>query len=169
MTEKEIVKGLLTVPNANERTLCFLRDIEDIYEHVSDRKSSKYIDMISNTDGQLVPDPEAETLLNRLKVTRIPNVLNEENIYRYKVRWTSDGITRRSHAEYISKFNDDFYEAVRRQIDHSIRSNSMILSDELEREILEHAIQCKTYIKKYHGQTAIMDKVRHFSCTSLIR
>ena len=160
VTEKEIVKGILTASNRNQRTLCFFREIEDIYEHLSDRKASKYIDLCPPNDGQPVVDHEAETLLNRLKCTRIPGVLQPENIFSYKVRWTPDGIDRHRHADYIAQFNDDFYQSIRQQIDQCAKSNVMMFSDPLEREVLEHAIKCKTYIAKFHGRTDIITKVR---------
>lgn len=160
VTEKEIMKGILNVNNANERTLCFLREIEDIYDHLDDRKAPKYIDMTQTKDKQWIIDSDAESLLNRLKTKRIPDVLQSDNIYQYSVPWNSKGITQETHSEYIAKFNNDFYEAVKKQIDDCIRSNSMLLSNPLHREILEHAIQCKNYIKKFHGQKHIIDRVR---------
>ena len=159
MTEKEIVKGLLLPSNANQRTLCFLREIEDIADHISDHKASKFIDMISSAEGHPVIDREAESLLNRLKHKRIPNALDPDNIYSYKVRWTPNGINRVDHAEYISQFHADFEAAIRKQIDHCVRSNAMIVFDPLQHEILEHAIQCKTYISKFHGRTDVIHKV----------
>ena len=162
VTEKEIVKGILTTSNANQRALCFFREIEDIYDHLSDRKASKYIDLQPSKDEQPVVDHEAETLLNRLKHTRIPSVLKPENIFSYKVRWNADGIDRHHHADYIAQFNEDFYRAIQKQIDQCARSNAMMISDPLEREVLEHAIKCKTYIAKFHGRTDIINKVRLF-------
>lgn len=161
VTEKEIVKGIVSVPNANERTLCFLREIEDISEHLTDCKASKYIDVTSSPNSQLLVDSEAETLLNRLKYTRIPDALQSKNIFSYKVRWGSDGISRIDHAEYIAQFNKDFHDAILKQIDHCVQSNAMLVSDPLQREVLEHAIQCKTYIAKFHGRTDVMDKVKY--------
>jgi len=160
VTEKEIVNGILSASNANQRTLCFLREIDDIHHHLSDNKASKFIDLHYSNDGQPIIDQEAEHLLTRLKNTRIPNVLQSNNIFSYKVRWTSDGINRRDHAEYIAQFNDDFYRAIKQQIDCCVKSRIMIISDPLQHEILEHAIQCKTYVAKFHGRTDVLDKVR---------
>jgi hypothetical protein len=153
------VKGILSVSDADQRTLCFLREIEDISEHLTDRKASKFIDTTYSPDGQLVIDSEAETLLHRLKHTRIPNALQSENIFSYKVRWESNGINRTDHADYIAQFNKDFHDTIQKQIDHCAQSNAMVVSDPLQREVLEHAIQCKTYIAKFHGRTDVMDKV----------
>ncbi|CAF4169547.1 unnamed protein product, partial [Rotaria magnacalcarata] len=103
-------------------------------------------------------DQEAEQLLTRLKHTRIPDVLQSNNIYSYKVHWTPKGINRRDHAEYIAKFNEDFYNAIIQQIDSCAKARIMIVSDPLHHEILEHAIQCKTYVAKFHGRTDVLDK-----------
>lgn len=167
VTEKEIVKGILDAPNANERALCFFREIEDIDDHLSDGKASKYIDMKSISTGESVIDSEAETLLNRLKNVRIPKKLQSKNIFSYRVRWKPDGINRRDHADYISQFNEDFHRAIQEQIDHCIRSNPMVVSDPVQHEVLEHAIQCKTYLSKFHGRIDVMDKVRFLSLIDL--
>ncbi|CAF2768681.1 unnamed protein product [Rotaria sp. Silwood2] len=162
VTEKEIVNGILSVPNANQRTLCFLREIDGIYDHLSDSKASRFIDLYYSDDGKPIIDNEAEQLLNRLKCTRIPNALQSNNIYSYKVHWTENGINRHDHIEYISKFNDDFYDAIKQQIDNCVKSRIMIVSDPLQHEILEHAIQCKTYVAKFHGRIDVLGKLENY-------
>ncbi|CAM4823526.1 unnamed protein product [Rotaria magnacalcarata] len=159
VTEKEIVNGILSASNVNQRTLCFLREIEDIHSHLSDSKASKFIDVNYSNDGEPIIDQEAEQLLTRLKHTRIPDVLQSNNIYSYKVHWTPKGINRRDHAEYIAKFNEDFYNEIIQQIDSCAKARIMIVSDPLHHEILEHAIQCKTYVAKFHGRTDVLDKL----------
>ncbi len=159
VTEKEIVNGILSASNANQRTLCFLREIDDIHNHLSDNKASKFIDLNYSNDGKPLIDQEAESLLNRLKNIRIPNALQSNNIFSYKVHWTSNGINRHDHAEYITQFNDQFYNAIKQQIDCCVKSRILIVSDPLQHEILEHAIQCKTYVEKFHGRTDVLDKV----------
>lgn len=160
VTEKEIVNGILSAANANQRTLCFLREIDDIQNHLTDSKASKFIDVHYSADGQASIDQEAEHLLNRLKKTRISTALQSNNIFSYRVPWTSNGINRQDHAEYIAQFNDDFHKAIKEQIDRCVHSRVMIVSDPLQHEILEHAIQCKTYVAKFHGRTDVLEKVR---------
>lgn len=161
MTEKEIVKGILNASNANERALCFIREIENITEHISESKADKFIDLTRSTDGTVVVDQEAEQLLNRLKNERIPSVLKPENIYTYRVPWKPGGISRTAHAEYLSKFHDDFYKSLKDQIDCCIRHRLSTITDPLEHEIQEHAIQCKTYVSKFHGRTDVLQHVRN--------
>ena len=100
-----------------------------------------------------------EHLLNRLKSQRIPNVLQSKNIHSYHVQWTSDGINRRDHSNYIAQFNEDFCNAIKEQIDNCVQSRVTKVSDPLKHEILEHAIQCKTYVNKFHGRTDVLKKV----------
>ncbi|CAF4432334.1 unnamed protein product, partial [Adineta steineri] len=141
----EIINGILSAKDANERTLCFLREIVDIRDHLSDEKASEYIDISSSTDI----DHEAEKLLDRLKTTRIPAALQSSNIFQYQVHWSSNGITRQNHAEYLEKFNNDFYQAMQNQIDKCVQSRFTHDSNSLQHEVLEHAIQCKTYVTKF--------------------
>ncbi|CAF3499150.1 unnamed protein product [Rotaria socialis] len=137
VTEKEILKGILSGSDANQRTLCFFREIEDIHDHLSASKVSKYIDLHYSNDGQPIIDDEAENLLNRLKYKSISSVLQSNNIFSYKVRWKADGINR------------------------CVKSRVMVGSDSLQHEVLEHAIPCKTYVAKFHGRTDVLHKVRH--------
>jgi hypothetical protein len=160
VTEKEIINGILSVSNANERTLCFMREIDDIHGHLSDSKASKYIELQYSNDGTPTVDDEVEKLLNRLKYTRIPSVLQSENIYKYKIHWSSKGINRNDHSEHILQFNNDFYNAIKQQIDQCVQSRILPISDPLYHEVLEHAVQCKTYVDKFHGRTDILNKVR---------
>lgn len=155
VTEKEIVNGILQAKDANERTLCFLREIVDVREHLTDEKASKYIDLSSGA----VLDTEAEKLLERLKTVRIPAALDASNIYKYDVHWSPDGITRKNHRDYLEKFNADVYTAMKEQIDKCAQARFSVSSDELQREVLEHAIQCKTYVSKFHGRTDVLSKV----------
>lgn len=155
VTEKEVINGILSSKDANERTLCFLRDIVDIHDHVSDEKAAKYIDMISPD----VVDDDAENLLNRLKNVRIPGSLRSDNIFKYRVRWSRNGITREKHSEYLHEFNDDFHRAMTQQIDRCVQSRLIIASDSLQHEVLEHAIQCQTYVTKFHGRIDVLEQV----------
>ena len=160
MTEKEIVDGILAAKDANARTLCFFREIVDIRDHLTDEKMPKYIDMCSAASDQpLVVDQEAEKLLERLKTSRVPSALQASNIFKYEVRWSPAGIDRQHHAEYIETFNNDFYTAMKAQIDRCAQLRATITPTSLQQEVLEHAIQCKTYVSKFHGRSDVLKHV----------
>ena len=104
-------------------------------------------------------DEEAKKLLDRLKTTRIPAVLKSRNIFKYQVRWSSDGINRQEHSEYIEEFNNDFYTAIKDQIDRCVQSRFTIDSNSIQHEVLEHAIQCKAYVTRFHGRIDVLFNV----------
>jgi hypothetical protein len=163
VTEKEIIDGILSANDANERTLCFLRDIVDIREHLNDEKASKYIDLISDGNGRPATiDDEANQLLDRLKNDRLPAALTSANIFKYNVHWSSNGIDRKMHATYIEQFNNDVYQAVKKQIDQCVQSRALFENDGLHHEVVEHAVQCRAYTSKFHGRADILAQV----CTS---
>ncbi|UJR34569.1 hypothetical protein I4U23_027345 [Adineta vaga] len=85
-------------------------------------QKDEYIELQYSNDGISMIDNEVEKLLNNLKYSRIPNVLQSENIYKYKIPWSSKGINRDDHAEHILQFNKDFYNAIQQQIDQCIQS-----------------------------------------------
>ena len=99
-------------------------------------------------------------LLNNLKYSRIPKKLQSSNIFSYKVHWTSNGINRDDHNAYLTRFNEDFYYAIKQQIDQCIQSRILININPSEHEIIEHAIQCKTHLRKFHGRIDILDRVK---------
>lgn len=103
---------------------------------------------------------EAENLLNRLKNVRIPSKLRSQNIFKYRVQWGQNGINREEHQEYIEEFNKEFYGAVKDQIDRCVKSRfSTSGMNTLENEVLEHAIQCKSYVAKFHGRIDVLSEV----------
>ncbi|CAF1109654.1 unnamed protein product [Adineta steineri] len=69
------------------------------------------------------------------------------------------GINRDDHSQHIEQFNNDFYNAIQQQIDQCVQSRIIPISDPLHHEILEHAIECKTYVAKFHGRTDILNSV----------
>lgn len=114
---------------------------------------------MTSTSPSPTIDEEAEKLLDRLKNSRIPTTLKSSNIFKYQVHWSSKGITRQDHREYIERFNNDFYASMKTQIDHCVQSRLIVGSDSLQHEVLEHAIQCKTYVSKFHGRSDVLSKV----------
>jgi hypothetical protein len=48
---------------------------------------------------------------------------------------------------------------MKEQIDQCVQTRFIIGSDSLQHEVLEHAIQCKTYVAKFHGRSDVLSKV----------
>jgi hypothetical protein len=60
--------------------------------------------------------------------------------------------------EYLAKFQDDFFVAIKRQIDYHMEKAR--IKDILYDEILEHSIQCKMFNKRYCPRVDILTKVK---------
>ncbi|CAF1436617.1 unnamed protein product [Didymodactylos carnosus] len=155
VTEKEIIKGILSAEDANERTLCFIREVTDIHQNLTDKKASDYINMINNFQDV---DIDAEKSLKRLINDQIPLALNASNIIRSSpIKWAAGGITRLSHSDYIKEFDEQFFSVVQKQIDACLRKRRDI-TDRLYSEVLAHAIRCKNIVDKFHGRGDILAK-----------
>jgi hypothetical protein len=76
----------MVTKDPNKTALCFIRDIENLEDHLTDSTISRYIDTETNKIGEKVVDKEAKGLLEDLKNRKIPSKLNAEtNIFNFKV------------------------------------------------------------------------------------
>ena len=148
VTAKEIYRALENNKESSQRMAIFYREIEDIQASSFNLKS-KFIDTNSET----------EELFNDLKNT-INNQIPAENQFIYKVHWTDQS----NRMEYLRKFQDDFYAALKRQIDYHMSQAGP--KDALYNEILEHAIQCRILNERYFPRDDIVDKIKAFVLSS---
>lgn len=157
-TEKEIYNGILKLENPNKSALCFIRDIENIEEHLSDRKAERFIDLkTDHKTGQKILDTEAKQLLNELKEKKIPDKLNKDtNIFYYKVKWANNGIDADSLQPYLKSFGEKFYFEIIRLLDNSMNSDN-----------LYNSLDCDTFVSNSYGLKAadrfrmIKDKINN--------
>ena len=163
MTEKEIFNGILNAKNVPNNVLIFLREIEDIRDHVESDKSIawRYIDVDDNNKV----DESAQNLLEELKFNKVLKKVPGANTFRFKVRWAKGkGVTLDTHPQYIKEFGETFYEQVKRLIDKNQRQTSFY--ENIERldalvlqEVLEHAYFCNESVAKFHGRKDLLKKV----------
>ena len=76
MTEREIQNGILRAKDTADHTLAYIRNIEGINVSVL-RVSKLFVDIAGRS-----LDNEAQSLLDKLRDTKIPAALCEENIAR---------------------------------------------------------------------------------------
>lgn len=74
------------------------------------------------------------------------------------MRWTDDD----DRANYLSKFLDDFYTALVKQIDFHMQYHRLQLMNHLSNQILEHAIQCNLLLQRYFPRDDILNQVLFF-------
>ena len=90
-TEQEIVRGALSVDDANDHVFCFFRRIANLDDLTNDLSHSDTVAKFIDVDESLRPDQEAVTLLGQLK-QRLHNLL-PDNIHEYEARWVGSRAT----------------------------------------------------------------------------
>ncbi|CAF2634560.1 unnamed protein product [Rotaria sp. Silwood2] len=144
VTAMEIVRALENNAIDPQRMVAFFREIEDI-DKLDVKLKSKLIDT----------DDETEILLNQIKLNIREN-LPLDNQFNHQVNWKDVS----DRADYLTKFQTDFYDVIKRQIDYYM--TKVQAKHVLYDEILEHAIQCRTLNEHFFSRDEILEKVRAF-------
>ena len=161
VTEEEVKNGILESKNPGTQSLCYIRHLSDIELNLQDQQSKLYTDL---TCGK--QDGEAKELLDRLKQERIIRSLQNTNITRFDVPWSTGGInaTDRRHQEYLDTFCKKFDSDIRRLIDRSLKDSKSAKDREgpLFKEVLQHAWFCQEKCRSFRGRVAILSKITSF-------
>lgn len=83
MTEKEIYNGLFNAKNVGDNVLYFQRNIIDLDENIKTNVSlaKKFTELDKNNNI----DSEVKSLLEDLKLNKIPSKLPEKNMFKFDV------------------------------------------------------------------------------------
>ena len=130
ITEDEINNGIFkdAAERANECALCFIREIDNLEEHLSDSKAWRFTDLKTTPEGKMTAelDEEAQALLHELKYVKIPAVLNPDtNIIKFNVRWVNNQIDASILDSYLKEFGESFYTQVVRLIDQAKQAEKL--------------------------------------------
>ena len=122
-------------------------------------KAWRFIDQ--NNDGSL--DEEAQDFLEVLKNKYIPERLDKENIFHFKIKWSdNEGVNEEDHQDYLKEFCNTFEREILRQVEHAVKTSTNVSGDPLYEEILEHAHQGLAKCERFHGRTDILDKIQTY-------
>ena len=92
MTDEEIERGIIGYTGHQNRTLCFIREIEDI--NLNHPKAWRFIDQ--HNDGTI--DQEAQEHLQQLK-DKLSQKMEPQNMHHFQVKWSNtEGINEVDHA-----------------------------------------------------------------------
>ena len=109
MTHQEIAKGILDVENnPSDQCVCFVRNISNLEEDLSNEQAPAYIDFLQ---GQHEIDADAVEMLSSLFNEQIKEKLNESQIFQSQIDWSPMGIDpdgNKDHLEYIKQFCEKF-------------------------------------------------------------
>ncbi|CAF1262624.1 unnamed protein product [Rotaria magnacalcarata] len=144
VTAKEIYRTLKNNKNRPRRIVCFLREIIDIEELDSKYRETENEDEIKN-------------LLDQTK-NSLRQSLDSSDIYTYQVRWNDET----AREKYFSQFFDDFYHAIKLQIDFHMKSQENQQKDILYNQILEHAIQSNLLTQRYFPRQDILEQIKNY-------
>ena len=107
--------------DVNKSCSCFIREIENLEDHLNDSNAPRFIDLIKNKNSQIEIDWEAKKLIDNLKKVKIPTKLNASNIHYYKIKWKNNQIDKDELNDYLRKFGEDFFSQMVRLIEDAVR------------------------------------------------
>ncbi|XP_022094961.1 uncharacterized protein LOC110981600 isoform X2 [Acanthaster planci] len=165
VTEKEVDSGILsTDAEVHGRVLSFKRFITDLQAHLQDYNARDYIDL-----HPLRPEVDAiaQERVDDLKEVRIPEKLKYTEIHEFSTDWHKDGINpaiNRSHAHYLDKFGNEFYDAMKVMIDGaaSVQAGSSVVPEDnaFYWRVVPHVNFVQECVKSFHGCSDILTSVK---------
>ncbi|CAF1208755.1 unnamed protein product [Adineta steineri] len=149
VTAQEIYRALSNNKHKPRRILCFFRELTDI-----DELGSKFHD---NEDKA-----ESKQLLIDIK-NLLKESIDSSEIYTYKLQWKDEN----DRKKYLSKFFDDFYQAVKLQIDFHMKQNKSKQGNVLHNQIVEHAIQCNSLVQRFFPRPEVFEQIKTYITSSI--
>ncbi|MBN1387603.1 MAG: DUF4062 domain-containing protein [Bacteroidales bacterium] len=144
-TEQEIYKGALSINDAREHVFCFFREFEGVLP-----VDKNFVDL--EDDGK--PDE-----LSREKLDKLKNQLEEDlsgNIFKYKARWTEDGITK----NHINDLCRDVYSSLEKVILSEIEQ--IKAKPYLEKEIEDHVRFGEERARVFVGRSSALETINGY-------
>ncbi|XP_069505306.1 NACHT domain- and WD repeat-containing protein 1 [Ambystoma mexicanum] len=116
VTEWEIEYGLLTLDASEFCATIFLRDVQDINQHIGEERSSQFLDM--KEDGSL--DADAQNLLTGLK-DKITQTYSQ-HVKIHRLDWSKNIVDaqHRTHVLYLEDLCEQFLAVINHQILQSL-------------------------------------------------
>ena len=161
VTEDELTHGIFKLPDPQEHCLCYIREIESLQNHLSDKAVSQYIDINPKNPTQV--KAKSQQLLHKLKNAKIPAYLGSENIRMYSLPWVAGGITLQNteHAKYLDQLCQHVFTDLKLLIDRALSSRipQCIATQELYVEVVQHAKFCANRCEAFCGQENLLSKI----------
>ena len=153
--------GIFRVSSPEDSCLCYTRTLSGVDKNLQDHLASRYTDVLPS--GTL--DIEAQTLLQRLKHQKLPQVLKTGSNYReYSIPWVPGGLSDEvmDHEKYLSQLCGQVFIDVKRLIDGALTKQTNLCSP-LDREVLHHAVLCKAKCESYcDRRDGVLARIREY-------
>ncbi len=144
-TEQEIYNGALSINDAPEHVFCFFREFEGAVPG-----DKNFVDL--KDDG--LPDSHSKQKLDKLK-NRLEDELSG-NIFKYKARWTENGITK----DHIKDLCKDVYSSLEKVIISEIEQ--IKAKPYLEKEIEDHERFGEERAKVFIGRSSVLEIINGY-------
>jgi hypothetical protein len=144
-TEQEIYKGALSINDAREHVFCFFREFEGVLPG-----DKNFVDL--KDDGKR--DEHSRQKLDKLK-NRLEDGL-PGNIFKYKARWTANGITK----EHIDDLCRDVYSSLEKVILSEIEQ--IRARPYLDKEIEDHEHFGRERARVFIGRSSVLETIRGY-------
>ena len=161
VTEDEIAQGIFKVPNPQNHCLCYIRELEGLHNHLSDKAAKQYVDV--STEDPTTADEKSQQLLFKLKNVTVPTYLGSKNVRTYSLPWMTGGVNPHNveHAKYLNQFCQHVYTDLKMLIDGALASriSQCVATKELYLEVLHHASFCVSRCETFCGQEDLLSKI----------
>ncbi|XP_033116394.1 NACHT domain- and WD repeat-containing protein 1-like isoform X2 [Anneissia japonica] len=163
VTEHEI-KFALETETPDNHCVAFIRTLQHLEENLANPKAHSYTDFISYTSTEI--DKEARDRLTTFKEKFIPSKLGEENIHKYCIDWTSEGvdISDEDHYKYLITFCTTFVKDVKRLVKKGLSESQLLelCQDSLFMEVLHHSKFCLLKCQNFCGRKELLHSIEKY-------
>ncbi|XP_043227949.1 NACHT and WD repeat domain-containing protein 2-like isoform X1 [Amphibalanus amphitrite] len=157
VTEREVIRGILSVKNTKNHCLAYVRYINNINMQ-NIKRASNFIDIINRNI-----DTESVKLLSDLRDNRLPARIETTNLQRYTVEWTGrEGLDLDTHQEYLQHFITHFYKNMVKLVDRAMRKEDSSAQGQIITELLQHLHACNNSVRVFYGREKDLEKVRAY-------
>ncbi|PAA72504.1 hypothetical protein BOX15_Mlig011887g1 [Macrostomum lignano] len=168
VTETEIQEGIIKAKNPKVQCIWFYRDIVDIDNQPETDLLKRFRE--SANDPSAVSSGIQDRLA-RLKREKIPSVLPAENISRFTVHWSHNGIDPDNvpeHQAYLDSLCADFETRMKMHILESVigaataGGEGRIAGNSLAREVIQHARFAQSKSATFYGRQPLLNLLTQY-------
>ncbi|XP_071961162.1 NACHT domain- and WD repeat-containing protein 1-like isoform X2 [Antedon mediterranea] len=158
VTEQE-VKFALNTDNPDNHCVAFVRTLNHLEDNLKNTNVHSYTDFLNS----LEIDKEARDLLKEFKEEFLPSKLSKNNIHKYFIEWTSEGVdaTNIEHYQYLIKLCTTFVKDVKDLVKKGLGESNLLelCQDALFMEVLHHSKFCLQKCKNFCGRKGLLQEI----------
>ncbi len=161
VTEAEIENGMFNQSDPSRSCICFYRNITNLDQHLANKRTPKFIDLLPGTS---VIDTDAQSLLTQLKSKKLLKVLTDgRSVENFMLEWESPDVSDpNDNSRYLTQFCRTFYEKMSRLIIRSLQTIEGLQKSFNMVEVLQHLSMCRLRSDVFRGREDILQRVQAY-------